>query len=331
MSTTTARLALYKPATDGSENYNVVTDQNNNWDKLDADVGAVECTSGTRPGSPFNGMFIRETDTGKLLVCTNTVGPVWTQVCIVGQASWPESLLIVRAAASDTAFHAYVTGDTQSRFLVQADGKVLWGTGAATGDTNLYRSAADTLKTDDSLSVGVNLIVAGTATVTGDSTINGKSVSARPIGTVRRYRRTTASSAASSATLVGVLMTEDLSIVGGRLYRIGYQLHFDGTVADDQGRAELRYTTDGATPTTSSAVLVGSGSEAVIRTTGTRETRNAETYYAPAADETLSLLLAISRQAGSGNITAFADASQFVTEIWVEDMGTDPGSSGSNL
>lgn len=331
MSTTTARLGLYKPASDGSENYNVVTDQNNNWDKLDADVGVIQCTSGTRPGTPFNGMLIRETDTGNMLVCTNITGPVWTQVLIAGQASWPESILVIRAAATDTAFRARLAGDTQSRFLVQADGKVLWGAGSAVGDVNITRSAAGKLTLGGSLEMAGTLDVVGVVTISGDAVINTKSVSARPLGIVRRYRRTTVSSASTSATLVGVLMTEDLSIVSGRLYRIGYQIHFDSTVADDQCRAELRHTTDGATPTTASAVLVGSGSEAVIRTTGTRETRNAETYYAPGVDQTLSLLLAVSRQAGSGNVTAFADASQFVTEIWVEDMGTDPGSSGSDI
>lgn len=42
-----------------------------------------------------------------------------------------------------------VTGDTQNRLSIDANGKHTWGSGAAVGDTNLYRYAADVLATDD--------------------------------------------------------------------------------------------------------------------------------------------------------------------------------------
>jgi hypothetical protein len=41
-----------------------------------------------------------------------------------------------------------VTGDTQLRLSIDASGKHLWGSGSVVGDTNLYRSAVSTLKTD---------------------------------------------------------------------------------------------------------------------------------------------------------------------------------------
>jgi hypothetical protein len=47
--------------------------------------------------------------------------------------------------------------DAQKRVVVYTDGKLEWGSGALARDTNLYRSAADVLKTDDSFHVGVNL------------------------------------------------------------------------------------------------------------------------------------------------------------------------------
>lgn len=59
------------------------------------------------------------------------------------------SLNLLRALVTDNAFTAAITGDTQYRLAVLSDGKLTWGTGAATQDTNLYRSAPDTLKTDD--------------------------------------------------------------------------------------------------------------------------------------------------------------------------------------
>lgn len=50
-----------------------------------------------------------------------------------------------------------VITEATARWYVQADGKTFWGDGTAAVDTNLYRSAADTLKTDDSLHVGAGL------------------------------------------------------------------------------------------------------------------------------------------------------------------------------
>jgi hypothetical protein len=67
---------------------------------------------------------------------------------------------IGRASATNLSFDTYVTGDSTSRFNIQADGKLLWGPGNAALDTNLYRSAVGTLKTDG------NLVVAGSAALT---------------------------------------------------------------------------------------------------------------------------------------------------------------------
>jgi hypothetical protein len=52
-------------------------------------------------------------------------------------------------SAASQAVAAKVNGDTQSRVNIDAGGKITWGSGSAAGDTNLYRSAADELTTDD--------------------------------------------------------------------------------------------------------------------------------------------------------------------------------------
>ncbi|MGW2169150.1 hypothetical protein ACWC1C_01305 [Streptomyces sp. NPDC001705] len=57
-------------------------------------------------------------------------------------------------AATDSAYTTMVTSDSVNRFAVRADGQLSWGSGSATRDVNLYRSAADVLRTDDSLEVG---------------------------------------------------------------------------------------------------------------------------------------------------------------------------------
>ncbi|UQA91628.1 H-type lectin domain-containing protein [Streptomyces halobius] len=56
---------------------------------------------------------------------------------------------VYRSVVGDNAVSVRLVGDAASRLLVNADGKTFWGDGTNTVDTNLYRSAANTLKTDD--------------------------------------------------------------------------------------------------------------------------------------------------------------------------------------
>lgn len=68
------------------------------------------------------------------------------------------------AAATTVVNRSSVTADTFNRFERLADGKLQWGSGALATDVNLFRSAADVLKTDDTLHVGLNVLVRAGAT-----------------------------------------------------------------------------------------------------------------------------------------------------------------------
>lgn len=63
--------------------------------------------------------------------------------------------------ATDRIIGASVAGDSNDRFFVNAAGTLLWGTGAAPGDTNLFRNAAGELATADNFRVGGILDLAG--------------------------------------------------------------------------------------------------------------------------------------------------------------------------
>jgi hypothetical protein len=226
MSTTTTRLGLYKPAADGSELVNVVTDLNNNLDSIDAKMGAFVCTSGTRPGSPYNGQFIRETDTGKLMLWDGTA---WRQV-LYNTAAWTNPLSVsggdvtatagafLVARSAGIAFDAKVTADSVSRWSMDTSGLMEWGSGAAARDVNLYRASANVLKTDDALQVVQTLTVSG-ATALGDTTISGN----LNIGSAR-YRTqlstvTTVANTAAEATLASMTLPA-ADPVAGTVYRI---------------------------------------------------------------------------------------------------------------
>src|SRR5678815_2547191 len=70
MSTSTTRLGLVKA--DPPEFVDVVAHINNAFDKVDAAISSTVCTSSTRPGSPYVGQLIFETDTGCLRVWDGT-------------------------------------------------------------------------------------------------------------------------------------------------------------------------------------------------------------------------------------------------------------------
>lgn len=72
--------------------------------------------------------------------------------------------LIEAVTSGSTSIATKVTGESINRFSMNHSGRMEWGSGAATRDTNLYRNAADVLKTDDSLIVGASLTV---GTITG--------------------------------------------------------------------------------------------------------------------------------------------------------------------
>ena len=64
------------------------------------------------------------------------------------------------ASAGSDAFTIYVDQDTYSRIQVQAGGRIVWGSGDAAPDTNLYRDDVSVLKTDDTFK-SAGLFVAG--------------------------------------------------------------------------------------------------------------------------------------------------------------------------
>lgn len=68
------------------------------------------------------------------------------------------------SSASSLLLEGAVSGDAVPRVAVFASGKVEIGSGTAARDVNLYRSTADVLKTDDSLTVAGTLLVSSGGT-----------------------------------------------------------------------------------------------------------------------------------------------------------------------
>lgn len=93
----------------------------------------------------------------------------------------------IGATAASNAFYAEVTGDTLSRYNIDNDGKTEWGDGSSARDTNLYRSAANTLKTDDSLIVS-GYVTANTLTAAATVSTPNSVITATATGTGRALK-----------------------------------------------------------------------------------------------------------------------------------------------
>jgi hypothetical protein len=128
------------------------------------------------------------------------------------------------AAAEDSGvLEAGATGDANFRFLLNNVGKLEWGNGTGAADTNLYRGAANQLKTDDAFYVGDQLDVAGAANILG---VGGKTTltiangidQGITIGDVNIYR-----------SAANVLKTDDALHVTGVLQALG-NADVDGTL-----------------------------------------------------------------------------------------------------
>lgn len=81
------------------------------------------------------------------------------------------------ATSTTAAVGLQTTGESQPRFKIRADGLIEIGSGSAVPDTNLYRSTANTLKTDDALNVAGAVDIDSTLNVDGAATF-GSTVTA---------------------------------------------------------------------------------------------------------------------------------------------------------
>lgn len=161
MATTTTRLGLYKPA--GTEQSNVVTDINNNYDKIDTAVGATICTSGTRPAtSLFTGRVIHETDTRRNYVYDGTNWIIASSIPIVTATS-----------AIVNPYEGLLIYNTTDDLIYKYRGSA-WIACIATGSTNhearYYQSTGQSIANTTDTYLAFDATAYSTADVTRDGT-----------------------------------------------------------------------------------------------------------------------------------------------------------------
>lgn len=174
MATSTTRLGLRKPDPDPltGDFVDAQADLNDNWDNIDGKLPLIVCTSGTRPGTPYQGMQIFETDTDNVLFWD---GGNWMRLFAQGQdVGWPETMLVKQSSTSAQVLRSEVTGESFPRWTMQQDGLMGWSPGSATYDTFLSRSGvgiltATGLVTTNDMTVGRGLYLPGRKRKTADT------------------------------------------------------------------------------------------------------------------------------------------------------------------
>lgn len=146
---------LVEPQTVGSNNYGVTiggASTNTLW--LDNTADSTTASKGIVFGVSKDTNLYRSA-AGRLKT-DSRFDVAGAQITLVG------STTALRQTASNNANNdvltSIVSGDSNYRLQVLTSGKMNWGDGSSAVDTNLYRSAANTLKTDDSFVVGGSYI-----------------------------------------------------------------------------------------------------------------------------------------------------------------------------
>jgi len=143
---------------------------------------------------------------------------------------------------------------------------------------------------------------------------------------VARGDRQTNSTAASAEQ--SVLRLDNVPLVNGRVYWIGTNpLVTDVTVNNDAPRVFIRINTAG-TATTASTNIALNQSRTADQTIG--ELLSVGLMYTPGATVTASILLSHSRASGTGNVQILG-SSTIPIQMWVVDLGDDPGDTGVDL
>jgi hypothetical protein len=144
-------------------------------------------------------------------------------------------------------------------------------------------------------------------------------------GIIAFGRRTTSSSGATSNTAVGVLRLDNISVVSGRGYIINFTCHPNSTVQTDNARIEVRGSTSGVA-TTSSSVLDSGQAFYLLG-----EAQTFQFVYIAPATATLSILLCVARDAGSGTVDLLANGTTRNTLLWVEEAGASVTDTGVDV
>lgn len=143
------------------EHYNTGIDDAANGGHKTVTIRAGTATAGTAPLKLTSGTVLSAPEAGAMEFTTDSLFFTITAGTARKTIAWTDmsnvsTIALTVAATTTDAITVKVTGDANQRIIINGDGSHEWGDGTAAVDTNLYRSAANTLKTDDNFVIGIN-------------------------------------------------------------------------------------------------------------------------------------------------------------------------------
>lgn len=303
--TATTRLALSKPNPGTGEPYDASVDLGSNWDKVDGAAGFTVVTSSTRPtgSDAWDGRPIIETDTGLLYVRRSTN---WRQILADTGSGFiaQDQLIDIRRTGTAAAQRIRNIGDTVARLETDSNGKMSWGAGGSSAvDTTLYRSAADTLKTDDAFQVAGAFSALGAATVTGNLSVTGSI----PVYMAESLRD---ASSPTMTTTETVIDSVSFTAVAAHRYLMLWTGNYQSSVANDLVQIRFRWQS-GASLTTSGTQFLSITPNCDVA--GRGSSASMMRSVVPAVTGTLSMGVTAQRNSGSGTISMNGSSTQNAT------------------
>jgi hypothetical protein len=169
------------------------------------------------------------------------------------------------------------------------------------------------------------------AAVAAGQTISASLLNDKTRKVVARAARSTNSSATTSTTPIPVLRLDSIAVKAGRSYRITWKAAFDNNTATDTLRGHIRFTLTGSAAVAGSALLPGSAGEVHPTTASSPASGLVSCNYTPVSDARLSILLCVLHGTGTSSSLMQADGTSLITEMFIDDMGDDPGNTGVSL
>jgi hypothetical protein len=127
----------------------------------------------------------------------------------------------------------------------------------------------------------------------------------------------------------GVLTLTNVEVREGLAYRIGTSsMIMDSSVANDSMQVAIRYTTDGSTPSTASALMTCM--EHDLGGLAAQARSPMDVIFFPTQDQVLGLILTQVRTVGTGNV-GLQHINGMPIDMFVEAIGIAPADTGSAL
>jgi hypothetical protein len=342
--TNTANLGLL--LADLNDTFNFGAHVEANFSTIDALMGAVQCTSSSRPSNTYAGQIIYETDSGRYAQNTGSkASPTWTYMSHAAKTATSGSLPTsglstgMLAYLTDLGATAYYSGSawhTNSLIVATsaarpAGGSLQIGSQIYETDTKRLMVYNGTWENKSGAYVCTSSTRPGTAgagmviyeTDTGRSLVYNGTAYVPTGQMLMATPQSTSSNGTAGSTTTGTEVFDAVlgyyvcSLISGRRYQVTVNgLIGNAGVANDEYTIQVRDSQSASNPTSSSALISQSEWEAPMAGSGGRDTISLGQSFLCTVNGTHTFGISYTKVAGTGPFTALGNR-----ELFVEDMG----------